>query len=204
MTHLNRRRSTSDSRPGQSLVEFSLLLPVLLVILLGVADFGRVVQAGIVMESAAGAAAEAGAVEYLREVVREDPTFTPDYGQIREVAAQVACREANRLANSEPDCPDWPIIRVCVHDDAAGDPDCGGAGSVGAAAIPDGCPMLEEAWSAASNLPVAATDANPDPRGAYVEVRTCYRFTTILPVNEFLPIGEVFLQRQSTFTVADY
>ena len=53
---------------GQSLVEFALLLPLLLVILLGVADFGRVFQAGIMMESATRAAAEAGAVEYLRQV----------------------------------------------------------------------------------------------------------------------------------------
>ncbi len=38
----------------------------------------------------------------------------------------------------------------------------------------------------------------------YVEVRTCYRFSTLLPLSEFLPIGEVFLQREATFTVADY
>ena len=50
----------------------------------------------------------------------------------------------------------------------------------------------------------ADTAANPDPRGAYIEVRTCYRFTTLLPINDFLPIGEVFLQKESVFTVADY
>jgi Flp pilus assembly protein TadG len=129
---------TERARRGQSLVEFALLLPLLLVILFGVADFGRVLQAGIVMESASGAAAEAGAVEYLRQVVREDPTYVPDYDQVREVAAQIACREAARLPNTDVGCAEWPIIRVCVHDDAAGDPDCGGAADsgVGAAAAP--------------------------------------------------------------------
>jgi TadE-like protein len=189
---------------GQSLVEFALLLPLLLVILLGVADFGRVLQAGIVMESVSGAAAEAGAVEYLREVTGKVPTYSPDYSRIRQVAAEIACREASRLPNSDPDCTEWPIIRVCVHDDAAGDPDCGGAGLVGAGAIPEQCPALDDPWSAANDLEVLETDANPEPRGAYVEVRTCYRFTTILPINDFLPIGEVFLQRQAVFTVADY
>ena len=59
-------------------------------------------------------------------------------------------------------------------------------------------------WNPASALEVRRPTQNPDPRKAYVEVRTCYRFTTLIPVNDFLPIGEVYLQRRSFFTVADY
>ena len=41
------------------MVEFALLLPMLIVLLLGIADFGRVFQAGITTEAAARDAAEA-------------------------------------------------------------------------------------------------------------------------------------------------
>jgi TadE-like protein len=197
-----RRAGHRDER-GQSLVEFALLLPLLLIILLGVADFGRVFQAGIVMESATRAAAEAGAVEYLRQVSTGNE---PDYNIIQARAADVACREAKLENVTDPGtCAQWPVIRVCIHDLLAGHVNCGQpqppqTGSVpaecGATAIPSG--------TQGSGLTVQPTDANPTPREAYVEVRTCYRFTTLIPVNDFLPIGEVFLQREAVFTVADY
>ena len=53
-------RPATQSRRGQSLVEFALVLPMLLVLLLGVADFGRVFAAGITIEAAARNAAEVG------------------------------------------------------------------------------------------------------------------------------------------------
>lgn len=183
-------------------MEFALLLPILLVILLGVADFGRVFQAGIVMESATRAAAEAGALEYLREVSTGNE---PDYDLIRQRAADVACREAKLENVSDPAiCTQWPVIRICVHDLAAGDANCGQPVSPQTGSVPAECSATDGGWSAASGLEVLPTDANPSPRKAYVEVRTCYRFTTLIPVNDFLPIGEVFLQRQAFFTVADY
>lgn len=200
--HSSPNSADGESCRGQSLVEFALLLPLLLVIVLGVVDFGRVFQAGIVMESATRAAAEAGAVEYLREV---SSGVEPDYDLIHRRAAEVACLEA-KLANVDAGtCAQWPVIRVCIHDGAAGHADCGQPKFFGtASALPD-CPATDgSSMSAASTLPVQPTDANPTPRHAYVEVRTCYRFTTLIPVNDFLPLGEVFLQKESVFTVADY
>jgi hypothetical protein len=193
--------SGQDPR-GQSLVEFALLLPLLLIILLGVADFGRVFQSGIVMESATRAAAEAGAIEYLRQVSTGN---APDYGLIRERAAKVACEEA-KLANVDAGtCAQWPIIRICIHDEVQGDgANCGQPGPVGNAAVPADCPTTDGGWNPQNGLDVLPTDANQTPSKAYVEVRTCYRFTTLIPVNDFLPIGEVFLQRRAVFTVADY
>jgi hypothetical protein len=194
-----------SSRRGQSLVEFALLLPLLLVIVLGVVDFGRVFQTGIIMESSTRAAAEAGAVEYLREITGEDATYVPDYDRIREVAAAVACREASRLPNADSGCTQWPIIRVCIHDAVGGDVNCGDPAAVGSAAVPgEKCPTTDGGWSATSILEVTPTDANPDPRGAYIEVRACYHFSTLIPTNDFLPIGDVYLQKNSVFTVADY
>jgi Flp pilus assembly protein TadG len=205
-----RRRLSRPERRGQSLVEFALLLPLLLVILLGVADFGRVFHAGIVMESATRAAAEAAALEYLRAVDDKDAAYVlpPEtYNHIREVAIAVACREA-RLPNADPDadCAVGPAIRVCIHDAAAGDP----CTAPSTAPVPAQCTEVSATMNSASALPVQPTDANPSPRGAYVEVRTCYHFTTLfnldisLPLGAGLGLGDVYLQKEAVFTVADY
>jgi len=50
---------------GQSLVEFALVVPILLVLFLAVADFGRVFAASIAVEAATRDAAEATANQYL-------------------------------------------------------------------------------------------------------------------------------------------
>jgi Flp pilus assembly protein TadG len=51
---------------GQALVEFALVLPIVLVLLLTVSDFGRLFATTITIESAARAAAEVAATEYSR------------------------------------------------------------------------------------------------------------------------------------------
>src|SRR6187551_418376 len=100
----NHHRSTSRgrSRRGQSMVEFALLLPMLLVLLLGVADFGRVFAAGITIEAAARNAAEAAAQEYLRDPPApiEDPAPLGNdayYERLHNLAAITACRELRLL-----------------------------------------------------------------------------------------------------------
>lgn len=50
---------------GQSLVEFALILPVLIVLLLGAVDFGRLLQARVTAESALRAGASWGATNLL-------------------------------------------------------------------------------------------------------------------------------------------
>ena len=128
----------SRSRRGQSVVEFALVLPMLLVMLLGIADFGRVFAAGIVLEAAARNAAEAAAQEYLQQA-RNSPTLDAlAYQRIHEVALEEVCREAERLPGEVDDgdgiC-EMPLASVCVHDLPAdpddltpppGDPFCGG------------------------------------------------------------------------------
>jgi hypothetical protein len=190
---------------GQSLVEFALLLPLLLVILLGVADFGRVFQAGIVMESASRAAAEAGALEYLRtlEIREANPGDPAYYGRIHDVASEAACQEARILPNttySGGTCPTWPAVVVCVHDADSVDPLCDGSPASGYSAGPPECNGMSAGWSTAE-----------DSQGNdYVEVRVCYRFTTLFNLNLSLPfgagisVGELYIQRTAAFTVADY
>jgi Flp pilus assembly protein TadG len=56
--HGSRRR-----RPGQSLVEFALILPVLLLIFMGIVDFGRVIYAYNSVSNAAREGARIGIVD---------------------------------------------------------------------------------------------------------------------------------------------
>ncbi len=209
------KRLLRASTNGQALVEFGLTLPLLLVILLGVADLGRVFQAGIVMESAARAAAEAAALEYLRDCERDAdgrciPPSDPDkYTDLHLLAAQTACEEARVLTNTtydatHRDCDagtsgdQWPLVRVCIHDGA--DPACGNpiSGYPHSHAACDG--MTNPTWSNALG--------DHDLTGPYVEVRVCYRFTTLfnvtLPMATGITVGEVFLDKEAHFSVADY
>lgn len=193
------RAQQGEGEPrGQTLAEFALVLPLLLVLLLGVVDFGRVFSAGITMEAAARNAAEAAAQEY-QQIIRNTPTpSSADYQRIREVALDVLCGEAKVLPNVAVDgsgnCT-MPITAACVHDGA--DP-CGPPGG----AIPAECSDLD-GW--------VPDHANSAPGGLpYVEVRTCYHFTTLfnlhfqLPFGASLSLGDIWLQRDRYFVVGDY
>jgi hypothetical protein len=203
--HRDRPSQAADSRPstrGQALVEFALVLPMLIVLLLGVADFARVFSAGIALEATSRDGAEVGALERLRNKPppQGDPTFTTYYANLHRLVAQAACREARPLPNttfqaSDSSCPTMPAIRVCVHDDH--DPLCGnpipGFASSGA-----GCSHLTDPWSSTSGGATASYS---------VEVRICYQFTTLfnlrvaLPMNAGLSLGNVWLQRTRFFVI---
>src|SRR5687767_13099391 len=115
------QRPASRSRRGQSMVEFSLVLPMLLVLLLGVADVGRVFAAGIIVEASARNAAEAAAQEYLQLRRNSAPPTSADYDRIRDVAFAAVCDEAERLPDrvgSGAGCVS-PASAICIHDDAS-------------------------------------------------------------------------------------
>ena len=179
---------------------------MLLVLLLGIADFGRVFQAGITVEAAARNAAEAAAQEYI-QMVRNEPDGVlelPDYQRLHAVALSAVCSEAETLPNqaeSGGSCS-MPVAAVCVHDDN----DMAGCGTE-AGGAPPGCSSLTDTWSDANN---GAAPAGA-PAMPYVEVRVCYRFTTLfnltdleLPFGWNLSLGEVWLQKVRQFTVACY
>lgn len=65
----NERKSTFLREDGQSLAEIAIVLPLLLVLLAGVFDFGRVVHAHVVVTNASREAALAGAVTFLDESI---------------------------------------------------------------------------------------------------------------------------------------
>lgn len=192
------RARTSDSARGQSLVEFTLILPLMLILLLLVGDFGRMFAAGITIESAARTASEVAAAEYLR-------AGTPiDYSELHRHAWSSVCDEASTLPNAEPggggECEGLPTV-VCVHDGI--DSGCGNVynDALGTA----GCPAVAAGSSSAI---AGGGEAIPSK---YVEVIVCYRFSTIFQMT--LPSiggplsslgGDFFIERSRVFTVADY
>ena len=173
---------------------------MLLVLLLGIADFGRVFSSGITVEAMARNAAEAGAQEYL-QIRRAAAPAQPggaEYAAVHARVQEVACEEAKTLANRAESgglCA-MPVIGSCIHDEW-GDHCSSPSGAVVAS-----CTEMTT-WP-----PSLATQAGGLP---YVQVTTCYRFTTLinlsdlrLPLGWSLTLGDVWLQRERAFTVADY
>jgi hypothetical protein len=205
LLHLLRRRHRRSER-GQSVVEFALVFPIMLIILIGVADLGRVFNVGVITEAAARNGAEHAAQKYLADppgdtaqnasVRLAAPVGTYSagyYDAIRMDAATAACAELRGQTNTDYSggiCTTWPVVAVCVHDDA--DPACG-ATAAGFAGVPAACSGLSSGW----------TNSTGGSGERWVEVRICYKFTSLLhlPIFDF---GEIYLQRARSFTIPCY
>jgi hypothetical protein len=176
---------------------------------LGVVDFGRVFSAGITMEAAARNAAEAAAQEY-QQIINNTPTpSATDYQRIHDVALTELCSEAKVLPNVAVDGSDnctMPITAVCVHDQYAADSICGQPG----AAVPPECTTVD-GWAPGDPSNAMQVHGTPPQIPVpYVEVRTCYHFTTLfnlhlqLPFGASLSLGDIWMQRTRQFVVGDY
>jgi hypothetical protein len=183
------------------MVEFALVLPILLVLLVGLTDLGRVFAAGLVVESAARNAAEKGAQQYVAQAPGPLNAPAPNgngayYAAIDSVVAKAACSESAELPNTDIDasdqtCKNWPVIRVCIHDGV--DPQCGLPISGFAAGIPSQCADMNASWSNSQN----------GSSERWVEVRVCYRFTSIVN-GAILNLGDVYLERRRQFVIPCY
>lgn len=207
IVHTPRSIEAAHAERGQSLVEFVLVLPLLLTLFLGIADFGRVFHAGIVIEASARNAAEIVAEEYRRMLAGDVLAHPDQYQLLHDLGGAAACEEARKLSNTtydpdtrdchvddgDPDTFDWmPVIAICIHDDV--DPLCGTTAF--GAPIPD-----PECANLVASMTAAMEGGTEDSR--YVEVRLCYQFTTLVEVP-LLVLGDVWLQKDRVFTVADY
>jgi hypothetical protein len=203
----------SRSERGQALVEFGLVLPLLMVLLLGIADFGRVFQAGIAEEAAVRNAAEAAAEQYNQYLQcgtgNPDPTCSglPDpaqYDALHVEALKVACQEAERMPSRVVDgggnCT-MPITAVCIHDTSGGDANCGDE-----APAPGGpCSHMYDNWDPgrSPDSPTYTDGSDPLFGRPYVEVRMCYRFD---PLFSFAlgSWGSIWMQKTNFFVVTNY
>lgn len=196
-------RGRPEHPGGQTLAEFALVLPILLVLLLAVADFGRVFAASISTEASARNAAEIGAIERLRNKPDfvDSSTWPAYYTSLHEQVAKVVCSELSILPNTtfnsaDRTCPSMPLIGVCVRDDR--DPICGYPMTGFSSTVPAGCTHMAEPWSHYSGGSAASHS---------VEVRVCYQFTTLfnlhftLPGNVGLDLGEIWIQRERVFAL---
>ena len=187
------------------MAEFVLVIPILLVLFVAIADFGRIFATSIQLEAATRNAAEAAANEYVANP--PGPLNAPApagnaayYDPLHTVAADVVCAELRDLPNTNYDagtntCPDMPVVIVCVQDSQ--DTSCAGPASPGVGGIPAACSSLVAG-------PTNVQTTNPDgtkPRS--VEVRTCYRFSAILNLSLF-SLGDFWLQNTASFTVPCY
>jgi hypothetical protein len=195
---------TRSSPSGQSVTEFALVVPILLLILLTVSDFGRYFAASISLESMARTAAEVAAQEFVQEYAA-DPLATPSYALIHKTAWQSVCDEGHDLPNMTPgsggnECSDLPTM-VCVHDGV--DPTCGAVYNDGGSLPPAQCGALQPG---AAPAPTRDSQAH-----VYVEVRVCYRFSSFFQLTipffdiSLTPLsGDFYIERARQFTVADY
>ncbi len=204
--------------PGQALVEFVLVVPILIILLLGIADFGRIFAAGIAMQAASRDGAEAGAQTYTQVYSAPGMTSATLYSEVRQRAMAVACSELEGEPGVEADSTygctvaavdgRMPAIALCVHDAAyvltngvtePGDPDCG------AASPSDVTDAAYFAQNCASLLPGSSWNTSVDSSGLpFVEVRLCYRFDMLTNAPAFFHLGPTFLQQSSNFVVAAY
>jgi Flp pilus assembly protein TadG len=206
MTHAEDAPAARRSIRGQSLVEFALIVPILLVMFIAIADFGRIFAAIIALEASTRNAAEAAANQYLAQP--PGPTAlqlaapagdSAYYNALHTNAAGVVCAELRGLPGTNYDsatqtCPDMPVVMVCVHDSQ--DPSCGTLASPGNPTAPAGCTSF-------SPSPDNGQGSLSHPRPRWVEVRTCYRFDPILQIPLF-SLGGFWLQRTNEFTIPCY
>lgn len=177
------------------MVEFGLVLPIMLVLFIGLADFGRIFANGILIEAAARDAAEVAANEYLAnppgalDVAAPAPPDTAYYAGLRTRAADAACVELAELPNATAGCTTMPLIVICIHDSQ--DPGCGS--EVHGQPIPVEC----------GDMSTSATNDQSGLSMRWVEVRVCYRFTSLVDAP-MLSLGTFWLQRTRTFTIPCY
>ena len=183
------------------MVEFALVTPILLMLVVMVADFGRVFAASLSIEAASRNAAEAIANAYLANPpgplsAAAPAGITTYYQGLHALGVHTLCDEMSDQANTAYDaststCPGMPLIRICIHDGQ--DTEC--SAEAQGAAIPAECTDL---GSAMTNANAGASS----PR--WTEVRVCYRFTPIAANMPFLSFADIWLQRGRAFTIPCY
>jgi hypothetical protein len=172
--------------PGQSLTEFALFLPIVLVLLLGIGDLARVYASMITIESAAREAADWGSTKPGHWTVgAEDPDCpgVPLYECTVQKMEERACTPATHL------------------EDYVGDAD----GS--ACTNPSfSCELYQPAGGSWNDCMVATTCADQLGSSAEpckVRVRLTYTFDLLLPTELLTLPPTITLVQSAVFNIAD-
>jgi Flp pilus assembly protein TadG len=97
------RGRTAQDR-GSVAVEFALVMPVLLLIVFGIIDFGRAINAQIVLTGAAGAGVRAAALGYPNSTVQADVTAAaPDLSGVTATVVSSCPPGAGPTAEAQVD-----------------------------------------------------------------------------------------------------
>jgi hypothetical protein len=186
-----RARAADDAAPraeeerGQSVVELALILPVLLFILLGIADFARIYTTQLSIESAAREAADFGALYPWSW----DPTDPPNN------KASTVQEMKNRACTAARNLPDY----IGSDTDADG--------------VDDECTNPSFGYVIDTPPGVDEADCHTVPRSdepCKVTVTLGYVFDLIIPVNIAFGDGTLGLpstlsfERTSTFAISDF
>jgi hypothetical protein len=184
---------------GQSIAEFAMVVPILIILFVAIADFGRIFATEINIEAASRNAAEAGANEYIAKP--PGPLNLPApagvssyYAPLHDDIAKIVCAEMRDQFNSDYDsvtrtCPTMPLVMVCIHDSQ--DTNCGTPAF--GASLPSSC----------AGMATAPTSDQLSTARRWVEVRTCYHFTTLINVP-LVSFGDFWLERTRQFTIPCY
>jgi hypothetical protein len=182
---LKSQRSTRSSRrprsrtSGQSIVEFALVFPVMLFLLVGIADFGRMYTSAVSIESATREAADFGAFQTNRWDPANVGTTVAEMQRRACVAAAGSHLQDYVTADATNDTCTNPSFQ-CWLESSGVSVDCGSSGG-----------MISGTDCSLSTTEPPCT----------VHVRLDYDFRTILQLP-LMPIN-IHLVRESRFRISD-
>jgi hypothetical protein len=201
------RRAEVTSRNGQSFVEFALILPVILLLLLGAIDFGRVMQARVTSDSSAKAGAQWGASHIQNATQPLEPAYTlkgsgdPDCGPAVGQDFPPNCNILTRACQEARGLPGYSGGKIFQSDDSTVTYQActtGSAANVCSPSASQSNPFLAVTWKRAGVAYMPSTTVAPRI-GDVVTVTGTYCFKTFFP--QFLPMSRITWTSPATYTV---
>lgn len=192
---------------GQSVVEFAIILPVLMALVLGALDFGRVMQARVTAESAAKAGASWGA-SHLQNATQALPpayaltTSPKDCGSGTGLDYPPTCNILARACAEAAGLPGYSGGKVFTSDDPSVTYQActsGSTASVCQASASQSNPVLTVTWAhiGVTFTPSSGAGGQKPVIGDTVLVAGFYCFKTFFPG----PISQLTWTSSATYTV---
>lgn len=173
------RPSKHPRASGQSVAEFAIILPVMLMILLGVADFGRLFTSAVAVEAAGREAADYGAFDSSYWTVANVPTTVAEMQRRACTAASGSHLEGYTTTDPGNATCTNPVFSCSLERNGAT------TNCVGSGGFTNG---------------VDCSDPLTEPP-CTVHVRMTYQFNTLLPVGTLT--GAFQVVRESWFRISN-